>query len=737
MKQAFHIPFLCFCNVILSTALLAGPHPCLLLNRADALQIRNELEKYSLLHQSFIEIKNAADKALSEKIDVPVPTDPAGGYTHEKHKNNYTAMCNAGLIYVVTNERKYADYTGQMLLQYARLIPTLKNHPESRGSSPGRLFHQALNDANWLLYSALAYDCVYDALTAEERIKIENGAFRPLCNYFTHDLKDWFNLIHNHGVWACAAVGITGLVIGDDEMVQQAMKGTERNGKGGLFAQLNNLFSPDGYYTEGPYYGRYALLPFYLFAQALNNRKPELKIFDYRNRILQKALDAVLQQTNTDGKFFPINDAIKDKDYTSSELVVAASIAYGVYRPYVTPLFIAEKQKKVMLSGYGLKLAEDFENNKDKSLFFPYKTVEYTDGAKGDQGGISIIRAGNERNPTTLLLKYTSHGLSHGHYDRLNMVLYDDGKEIFTDYGSARFLNVEQKEGGRYLPENKSFAVQTVAHNTVVVDEISHYNIKESEAEKYHPVKWFSSFSNTVQAVSALESHAYKNVILHRTLISITDKNENPVIIDLYHLSSPVSHQYDLPFWYSGQFIGTDFNYQAYLTSQSIMGTANGYQHIWKEAEGKTDKGIASFTLLNGGSFYSVSTLADTSTELYFIRSGASDPNFNLRREPGFMIRKHGSDPLFVNVIEKHGSFNNVTETAFGSKPGVGKIEVLTDNEDFTAVAIRSDRHQYLVAISNKDNNDRTPHLLTIGGKPVQWRGPFYFLETSINNNKN
>src|SRR5258708_19581753 len=35
------------------------------------------------------------------------------------------------------------------------------------------------------------------------------------------------------------------------------------------------------------------------------------------------------------------------------------------------------------------------------------------------------------------------------------------GREIISDYGSARFLNVEQKFGGRYLPENKSFAKQT------------------------------------------------------------------------------------------------------------------------------------------------------------------------------------------------------------------------------------------------------------------------------------
>ena len=44
-----------------------------------------------------------------------------------------------------------------------------------------------------------------------------------------------------------------------------------------------------------------------------------------------------------------------------------------------------------------------------------------------------------------------------------------------ADAGAARFLNVESKYGGHYLPENSSWAKQTVAHNTLVVDEGSHF----------------------------------------------------------------------------------------------------------------------------------------------------------------------------------------------------------------------------------------------------------------------
>ena len=80
-----------------------------------------------------------------------------------------------------------------------------------------------------------------------------------------------------------------GIATDNQEYLNVALKGTELDGKSGFLAQLNGLFSPDGFYHEGPYYTRYAILPFYMFANALQQTKPELKIFNYRNSILKKA----------------------------------------------------------------------------------------------------------------------------------------------------------------------------------------------------------------------------------------------------------------------------------------------------------------------------------------------------------------------------------------------------------------------------------------------------------------
>ena len=39
----------------------------------------------------------------------------------------------------------------------------------------------------------------------------------------------------------------------------------------------------------------------------------------------------------------------------------------------------------------------------------------------------------------------------------------------------AKEVGIKQKYGGRYLPENHTYAAQTIAHNTIVADEISHF----------------------------------------------------------------------------------------------------------------------------------------------------------------------------------------------------------------------------------------------------------------------
>jgi oligo-alginate lyase len=705
----------------------AQKHPIAFTTASDIALVKKNIPTNPLLKQSFDEIKTAVDAVVGKDIDVPVPKDAGGGYTHDKHKDNYNLMFNSGMLFQLTGDVKYAKLVKDLFFKYAVLNPTLKNHPEATSASPGRIFWQALNDANWLVYAGLAFDLIHDYLTPAERAQIAAGAFKPEVDYFTKDITSWFDLIHNHAVWACAGVGIVGIATDNEEYVKMALYGSKKDGKAGLTAHLDGLFSPNGYYNEGPYYTRYAVLPFFLFANAVNHAKPDIKIFERRNKILKQALEGALEQTNLDGGFYSYNDALKEKTFVSNEVVVALNIAWDVYGANDAYLPVAKAQGRVTLSKGGLGVSQALLQNKNIAPYYPYKSVVFTDGADGKMGGVSVLRTGKNKNLTSLIFKYSSHGLSHGHYDKLNINLYDNGNEILQDYGASRFINIEQKWGGRYLPETKSYTQQSIAHNTVTVDETSHFNGIESVSEKYHPVPLFQVVGNMpVQASAALDTNAYKDVQMHRGVYLITLPGATkPLLVDFFRTISNNTHQYDLPFNYIGNVISTNFKYTTHSNNLQTLGNKNGYQHIWKEASANVKMPLAQFTFLNNQTFYTISSYVKDSAQLFFTRTGANDPNFNLRREPSYITRTRAKNMFAINVLELHGNFNPISEITTNSYATVTSVLPVIDTEAYSGAQIRIAGKQLLVFQSNKIFDSKTPHQLVVGGVTYSWVGPF------------
>jgi hypothetical protein len=694
----------------LSTALqtLAQQHPNLMLTKANIAAVRKGVVQYPLLKSSFQTVKLQADKALSKPIEVPVPKDGAGGYTHEQHKQNYQTMVACGLAYQVTGQQKYADYVKTMLLKYAAQYESWPQHPKKKSNQiPGKIFWQCLNDFVWQVYTIQAYDLVHDAIPPADRATIEQHLFMPVLHYFTNECKETFDLIHNHGTWCLAAVGMTGYVINKPDYVQMALKGSNKDGKSGFLIQLDQLFSPDGYYTEGPYYQRYAMLPFVLFAKAIQQNQPQMHIFQYHNGILSKAIDASLQSTYTNGAFFPINDAMKDKTFQSEELVYGVDIAYADIKPEADLLDVAKQQKRVMVSDAGLQVAKDIAAGKARP--FQYRSVWLSDGNKGDEGGLGILRSGPNTDQQCILVKAASQGMGHGHFDRLNLLYYDNGGEVFSDYGSARFLNIETKSGGDYLPENKTWAKQTVAHNTLVVDETSQYGGELKNAEKYHPQLLHFANTASLQVVSAEEDHAYEGIKMQRTSILFKVPGlDKDLLIDVMRGLSDKDHQYDLPFWYQGHITDQSFKINTLTNGLKALGKKDGYQHLWLNNQSNLHNGDDHITILNNLRFYTIHIAADSAMQVKYVTLGANDPNMNLRtEEKAFILSKPKSNnQTFVTVTETHGSTDPTAETTTGAASSVSGLKILKDDGGQTVIGFRVKQKAYQITINYNNKNN-------------------------------
>ncbi len=720
----------------------AGEHPNLVLTKSGVEKIRAELGTVPLFDATVSNVQAEVDAEIQLGIDTPTPKDYSGGYTHERHKRNFVIAQKAGALFQILNQEKYAVYVRDMLFQYEAMYKDLPLHPKTRSYARGKLFWQCLNDANWLVYMSQAYDAIHDWLPENERNRLEENLFRPFADHISIDSPQFFNRVHNHSTWGNAAVGLIGLVMQDDELVERALYGIpfdeidsgakdddggfifSKDRKAGFLANLEEPFSPDGYYTEGPYYQRYAMYPFLVFAQGLHNAKPELEIFENEGAVLLKAVDALLQLSDADGEFFPLNDGQKGMSYHAASVVTAVDIAYHMGGNDPRLLSIAEEQGRVLVDDAGFAVAAAARDG--TAMAFEKKSVNLSDGPDGRQGGVAVLRLGDSN--LELVFKYSAQGLSHGHYDKLSFLLYEDGNEILQDYGMARFVNIEQKGGGNYLKENTTWAKQTVAHNTLVQNETSHFQGKYEIGSQHHSNLFFFDASQPdAKVVSATDTNAYPGTVLMRTMAVIKIPNlGKPVILDIFNSESDVENQYDLPFWFMGQVVQANFDYES-PGSLKVLGTDNGYQHLFVEGRGHSKIANTKLSWMQDRKFYTLTAATQKSDELLFARIGANDPEFNLRRDAALMIRrKAAGSTVFASIIESHGEYSPVSEIAVDARSRIANIDVLLNDRNYTALGVEDVKGATTVFLLARKNASPTKrHEVRIDGRSYQWIGPY------------
>jgi len=724
--------------------LQASEHPNLILTESGVERMRENVGQVPLFDKSLASVKQQVDAEIAMGIDTPIPKDFSGGYTHQRHKQNFFIAQKAGVLYQILGDEKYAKYIRDMLFQYEAMYKDLPLHPQERSYARGKLFWQCLNDSNWLVYMSQAYDAIYNYLSKDERQALETNLFRPFADFISIENPQFFNRVHNHSTWGIAAVGMIGLVMNDEELIQRALYGIDDDGlevggkdndggtikvegqRKGFFANLEEPFSPDGYYTEGPYYQRYAMYPFLIFALAMENNRPDLKVLQHKDNVLLKGVDALLNLSDADGEFFPLNDGQKGMSYYSASLVTAVDLAYFYGNKDPQLLSIVEKQGQVLLQESGLAAAIGVRDGKAK----PYLkgSVNLSDGINGKQGGIGVLRHGNE--DLTLVFKYAAQGLSHGHYDKLSFSLYEKGEEVLQDYGLARFVNIEQKGGGNYLKENTTWAKTTIAHNTLSINQQKHFGGVYDVASQHHSELFtFDASKDNVKVVSATEENAYPGTFMHRTMAVIKEESfEKAYLLDIMRVTSDSENQYDLPFYYLGQVIDNNFDYQS-PTSLHPLGEENGYQHLYVEGKGSAVEGNTKFSWLGAGKYYTLTMLTDAQDDIYLTRIGANDPEFNLRREAGIMLRRENTkDTVFVSVVEPHGSYSPVSESSKNSKSSIAKLELVLNSAKYTGVSIVDVKGKtQLFIIANSDNSDTAEHAVTIDGETYRWTGPYFY----------
>lgn len=172
-----------------------------------------------------------------------------------------------------------------------------------------------------------------------------------------------------------------------------------------------------------------------------------------------------------------------------------------------------------------------------------------------------------------------------------------------------------------------------------------------------------------------------------------------------------------------GHLIRTNVKYRPYDSVRTTLGASSGYQHLWLEASGNAT-GPVQFSWLAGARYYTITSSADASTEVFFTRIGANDPDFNLRNEPAVMMRTKARSHVFASVIEPHGFFEPVSERSTNAIGIITGVRVVGSTDEATVVEINGTAGLRRTVIVN--NGDSTPgirHTVRINDRTYTWKG--------------
>lgn len=441
-----------------------------------------------------------------------------GAWWREMNGLNAKACHQLGLLWQLTGAAEYRDKVVAILTAYAAFYPDYQVHGNIPYNGPGKMNAQTLCEANCLLDFALGFDYIAETLPPEQRDDIASRLLRCGAEFLVAHRTPQ---LHNHEVKIGSAIGVLGFILQDEALLEFAV-----NQPYGLRYQLEHGLFDEGLWFEGSiHYHFYALQGFLAFEKlAKGSRWSLLDASFYR-----KMLSFPLQLLMPDGSFPRINDCIYGQEKLDhSDVYEFAWYCYRdeIYAAALQAMYRDTPRANIDALLYGTDLpSRPLEVIPQQHLHAP-------------SCGLTIWR--NPAKRRALLVKHTPYGGEHDHYDRLSLILFNQGKEILPDLGTTGY-------GARM---HYAYYKNSATHNTLAVNQtnqppavpqVLHYH----EAEAFC---WLDTEVDWRQAPPVLDSHtrvewdsqAYRDVRFRRRLLWLEG-----ALVDISSIANPHQQQLD------------------------------------------------------------------------------------------------------------------------------------------------------------------------------------------------
>ena len=412
-------------------------------------------------------------------------------YTTILHGRANTAARNLGWAYAYSGDDRFAEGVKRILTKLADVYHTFPKRRDRWGRNGflaqlgGRRYCQSLSEAVGVIALAKAYDLTRNSKVWTEDVvrHVEEDFFRP-----TADTLSYTTFPHNHQSWYNAGLMSIASVLGDAQMVNRVL-----NMRRGFLYQLEHNVDADGMWNEGTMaYHNYALQALVELVDGARR----LGIPMHEDRRFRSLIEAPLKYCYPNGQLPAINDSDRSNVRSFNRHFLWAWKVYG------DPLFA-----RAYAGGNAKKLKELLGEDAEVGQVLETRSIDL----KGI--GLMVLRRGAGKSAVTVMLDYGAHGAAHGHPDKMNLIIFANGREWLFDPGRLSY---------RY-PEYKTYYTKTAAHNTVIIKGRSQ---RPDDGELL-----FMDVRDGYAACGAESRGAYSPSVLRRYLL-VTEK----LLIDVFEV---------------------------------------------------------------------------------------------------------------------------------------------------------------------------------------------------------
>lgn len=341
------------------------------------------------------------------------------------------------VLWMITQEERYLKIATEVLERFATNYPMYELHGGIPYNNPGKINSQTLCEALTLRSLCMNFDIIQDALPAQLRTRIVKDLLTPSAQVL---VEQRMNQLHNHEVVIDSALGIAGLLLGNESYMNFAVES-----KYGLRYQMQHGVLADGFWFEGTvhyhYFALYAFMLFEKFAHGTNYSLRELgiyeKMFAMPLHLMQPNFQMpCLGDGGDEGMFEELADHY-EYPYGLFDLSFMAQILNKVYSVH--------KRNGVQALLYG------------KDTIEPTPQMVLSNYHDNEASGLTILRGAREQ---YLLFKHGKFGGEHDHYDKLGIHFVVQDKDVVDDFGTV----------GYAAPHHYPYFKNTFTHNTVCIN---------------------------------------------------------------------------------------------------------------------------------------------------------------------------------------------------------------------------------------------------------------------------